>query len=714
MGSFGTGKLQVLATAADENLGGRNFDLVLMKHFASYVLKKYKMDVLANPKATMKLRKECTRVKKCLSANKDVRFTVEYIMNDTDVQGQISRDEFAKKCSSLVERICTPLNEVLSIAKVKKSELHSLEIVGGAVRIPMVKAKLKEWFNGKNLSATCDGDESVARGCALQCAMLAPFVKVRDFEVNDITPYGIQLYWQPYKKDDTRSLAEIWSEDCTNSPVPARNPIPSKKIISFKDKTEPFQVIAKYTDDSKLPSDTEPFLGRWIISDIPKSKHPSNEGKPVKIKVKFQLDINGVFSVCHAQSIETYEIEIEEEVKVEIKPEEIVKENADNDPQKKEAAKSSTDGAAAAAAAAADNTSASTTAASPSDVSNADVDTPDNSNADDSKNPSKESTNKTASQASKSSNEASEEEASKKKDEKKKEPKEKERQKPKYRIDKVKKKKSKKDKIDLHIKEQFIVQLSDKIIEHCRKEELNMMKLDNEVRETNELRNSLEGYVLEMRGKLEGSLGPYMQDDARQSFIKELNAMEDWLYDDGYDAEKIAFEERLKNLKLTGDPVARRSTEAKRRPECIKLLNRTIAEGKALAETKDKKYEHISKEEREKAIKICKDAENWLTGQLKKQDPLSLADDPVVLCETIEQKAKESREKYTKIMNKPKPKPKKEKKPKTETKDKDQEKKNKSADEKMTDVENDENKNNDEKTQSDPMEDDPLMDLGCD
>merc|ERR1712113_243900 len=235
------------------------------------------------------------------------------------------------------------------------------------------------------------------------------------------------------------------------------------------------------------------------------------------------------------------------------------------------------------------------------------------------------------------------------------------------------------------------------------KEEIKMMKLDNEVRETNELRNSLEGYVLEMRGKLEGSLGPYMQDDARQSFIKELNAMEDWLYDDGYDAEKIAFEERLKNLKLTGDPVARRSTEAKRRPECIKLLNRTIAEGKALAETKDKKYEHISKEEREKAIKICKDAENWLTGQLKKQDPLSLADDPVVLCETIEQKAKESREKYTKIMNKPKPKPKKEKKPKTDTKDKDQEKKNKSTDEKMTDVENKENKNNDEKTQSDPM-----------
>merc|ERR1719216_22399 len=115
-----------------------------------------------------------------------------------------------------------------------------------------------------------------------------------------------------------------------------------------------------------------------------------------------------------------------------------------------------------------------------------------------------------------------------------------------------------------------------------------------EIQETNELRNSLEGYVLEMRGKLEGGeLSVYMNDGARQNFLKELNDMEEWLYEDGYDAEKVAFEERLKNLKLTGDPVDRRSNEAKRRPEVIRSMNRAIAESKALAQSKDKKYDHI-------------------------------------------------------------------------------------------------------------------------
>eukprot|EP00463_Aulacantha_scolymantha_P001592 TRINITY_DN220_c0_g1_i1.p1 TRINITY_DN220_c0_g1~~TRINITY_DN220_c0_g1_i1.p1 ORF type:complete len:317 (+),score=68.26 TRINITY_DN220_c0_g1_i1:152-1102(+) len=226
--AFQQGKLQVLATAADPNLGGRDFDKKLMDHFAAQIKKKHKMDVLSQPKPRLKLRKECTRVKKYLSANRQVQFGVEFIMNEKDVSGNITRDEFEGLVEDVLQRLAAPLNRVLADARVEKSELHSLELVGGAVRIPCVKQKLKEWFDNKPLSSTCDGDESVARGCALQCAMLAPFVKVRDFEVNDVTPYGIQLYWQPYSPDDTRTLEEIWSEDCQNSPVPHLNPIPCK------------------------------------------------------------------------------------------------------------------------------------------------------------------------------------------------------------------------------------------------------------------------------------------------------------------------------------------------------------------------------------------------------------------------------------------------------------------------------------------------------
>merc|ERR1711994_462732 len=94
-------------------------------------------------------------------------------------------------------------------------------------------------------------------------------------------------------------------------------------------------------------------------------------------------------------------------------------------------------------------------------------------------------------------------------------PKKVEKPKPKYRYEKIKKMKSKKDKIEIPIQEQFIPQLSTKTLDRCKKEEIKMKRQDMEIQETNELRNSLEGYVLEMRGKLEGGeLSIYMNDGA--------------------------------------------------------------------------------------------------------------------------------------------------------------------------------------------------------
>jgi len=641
-------KLQVLATSHDANLGGRDFDLILMEHFAGQIKKKYKMDVLSEPKPSLKLRKESTRVKKILSANKKAVFNVEYIMNDTDVKGEVMRDQFEKLCEPLIARMLAPLDEVLSSAGLTKKDLHSVEVVGGAVRVPMVKAKLTEWFEGKAVSTTCDGDESIARGCALQCAMLAPFVKVRDFEVKDITHYPFKLYWQPYSASDERPLTEIWDKDSKNVNIAAGSPIPQTKAISFKDKTEPFQVIARYSADAtKLPPDTETFLGRWVVSNIPAATHPSSEGKPPKIKLNFQLDLNGLFSVSSVTSIERWEVEVEEEVKVLIEPEQ--------DKTDKEIDSS------------ADKESSEKNQSADQPKDEVTQDQPKDKNEDQTND--QDSATTTTTTTEQASDQPQDENADQVKDDKKEENKDdgnkdktKEDDKPKYKFEKIKKMVQKKNKIDIPVKEEFIPQMDESSFQIWRKEELTMIEKDREIRETEELRNSLEGYVLEMRGRLEGSLGQYMKDNAREKFIKELNDMEEWLYEDGYDAEKSAFEDRLKSLKLSGDPVDRRSNEAKRRPEVIRSMNRAIAESKALAQSKDKKYDHIPAEDREKAMKQCKETEEWLKNELKKQDPLTLADDPVVLCDAIERKKGDTIRYCQTIMNKPKPEPKKKEK----------------------------------------------------
>jgi len=89
------------------------------------------------------------------------------------------------------------------------------------------------------MSKTCDGDESVARGSALMCAMISPSFKVKEFEVHDVTNYAIDLQWGPvpaagleFKPDDSTPLFTV------------NNAIPSVKLISFNDRTEPFQLVA--------------------------------------------------------------------------------------------------------------------------------------------------------------------------------------------------------------------------------------------------------------------------------------------------------------------------------------------------------------------------------------------------------------------------------------------------------------------------------------
>ena len=83
----------------------------------------------------------------------------------------------------------------------KLEEIEAVEIVGGSTRIPAVKEKVKKVF-GKELSTTLNSDEAVSRGCALQCAMVSPTFRVREFAVNDVTSYPIVLTWKSQSVED--------------------------------------------------------------------------------------------------------------------------------------------------------------------------------------------------------------------------------------------------------------------------------------------------------------------------------------------------------------------------------------------------------------------------------------------------------------------------------------------------------------------------------
>jgi len=112
--AFLKGQLKVLATVADPNLGGRNFDEILKDHFVEEIKKKYKLDASSNVKAGIRLIRECEKLKKLMSANSDViPMNIECLMEDTDVTGKLKRAEFEEKILSLLQGLEATLKTVL-------------------------------------------------------------------------------------------------------------------------------------------------------------------------------------------------------------------------------------------------------------------------------------------------------------------------------------------------------------------------------------------------------------------------------------------------------------------------------------------------------------------------------------------------------------------------------------------------------------------------
>lgn len=225
--SFVKGKLIVKGTAFDRNLGGRDFDELLVEHYAKEFTQKYKIDINSNAKAKFRLRQACEKVKKILSANSVTVLNVECIMDDKDVSAQVQRSDFEEWAAPLVERIREPLKRALQAAGVTAEEVDFVELVGGSTRIPAVKQVLADTFGADKLSTTLNQDEAVARGCALQCAMISPVFKVRDFAVQDLNGYPIELSWDaryappPKAGEQPETVMEAF---------PIGNAIPSSKV----------------------------------------------------------------------------------------------------------------------------------------------------------------------------------------------------------------------------------------------------------------------------------------------------------------------------------------------------------------------------------------------------------------------------------------------------------------------------------------------------
>lgn len=243
----------------------------------------------------------------------------------------------------------------------------------------------------------------------------------------------------------------------------------------------------------------------------------------------------------------------------------------------------------------------------------------------------------------------------------------------KYKWVEVKKMKKRTKRTDLTISTTGCVGLDKTIVQKRKDNETAMISEMKEFVDTQNAKNDLEAYSLEMRSKIEagGKYGDFINAADREKFTADLIAAEDWLYDHFDSEKKVVYVEKLQELKVMGNPVVWRYNENENRPDWMSAIEGTVNNYRAAAANPGEKYGHIAPEKLASIVKECDDITAWVNDLKAKQAQTPKDAKPVLLCADMEKKNTALANMADKILAEKKPEPpkeKKEEKPKEEPK----------------------------------------------
>lgn len=189
------GIFEVKSTAGDTHLGGEDFDNRMVNHFVQEFKRKHKKDLTSNKRALRRLRTACERAKRTLSSSSQASIEIDSLFEGIDFYSTITRARFEELCADLFRSTLDPVEKALRDAKLDKSQIQEIVLVGGSTRIPKIQKLLQDFFNGKELNKSINPDEAVAYGAAVQAAILNgdQSENVQDLLLLDVAPLSLGI-----------------------------------------------------------------------------------------------------------------------------------------------------------------------------------------------------------------------------------------------------------------------------------------------------------------------------------------------------------------------------------------------------------------------------------------------------------------------------------------------------------------------------------------